>query len=237
MRTYLLICVYNSMLTYVLVYDYMPAVDLAEERIRLIFRQIWAARIRIYGPPPSELQAQGAWYEDILGQSLQIASKLRLKMNGKPQINERADEPLLNQSYQTEMSSGYNQQALYNPQINTSHSDILGKSEMMMSGDTAIAHRPQLPMMNQGISMASTSQVFVDHQQPVGRITGLSNIESATPNSMISRDWDGAHHIQQSAEQLGIYGLQREYSDSFEFFDSNMLDSSPHWSNQQYQEP
>ncbi|KAG9237273.1 hypothetical protein BJ875DRAFT_454239 [Amylocarpus encephaloides] len=172
-------------------YDYLPAAELGEEKIRLVFKQLVAGEIKVNGPPPNEIPTQITWYDHHLGKALRIASRTQLKMNSKPQYDDDTYDSLPNSSLP--------QQTAFDSQVPIAQFNI----STTMQGEAPITYQPPLGMMNQRAhNMVHPTQGFYPipgHQQQAVTMQNMPSVPSSSTDGMF---WDGQPPHPESAVKL-----------------------------------
>jgi hypothetical protein len=219
-----------------IVYDYgISPSDLAGEKILLINERLIDVRIKVHGPPPTDLQTQRDWYQDVLRDSLKVAAKTRLVL---PKKSEKSSEQqdISNSSiishYSQRPSASGAQGPGYNPAHMAEPHDMTPGFQMTATQESQVSsmssHHPGLTL--------PASNFLRNDQQHTSLMTALPGdlvVEASAPSDMMAGEitdldqWDFQQDMTDATGQLfdpqGNFGFTEDYDVPFEASGPDML--------------
>jgi len=237
----------DPILSFFLVYDYgISPSDLAGEKILLINEKMINSRIQVHGPPPTELQLQRDWYQDVLRESLKVAAKTKLVLPKKSE-NTSEQRDISNSS----ITSPYPQGPSASPVQGTGYNlPLIAAPHGMTPGfQMTAAHESQVSSMSShhpGLTI-SPSNFLRNNQQQTSLITALSSNlanEASAPSGMMTGEdlntWDFEQNMTDATDQLfdpqGNFGFTEDYNVPFGASGPDMLGhthNQSYWARQQ----
>jgi hypothetical protein len=177
----------DPMLSVLLVYDYgLSPSDLAGEKILLINGKMIDARIKVHGPPPTELQTQRDWYQDVLRESLKVAAKTVLVLQKETSPSQ---QDINNSSIASSYARGPNatdfQGTGYDLPLMATSDEITPGFQMTATHESQVS---SISSHHTGLAL-STSSFLRNDQEQNNLMTALSrNLagEASAPSSMMS---------------------------------------------------
>lgn len=226
----------DPMLSVLLVYDYgLSPSDLAGEKILLINESMIDARIEIHGPPPTELQPQRDWYQDVLRESLKVAAKTRLVLQKKSGTSPEQKDTS-NSSITTPYSQGPIASGVQGTGYNLPH--MAAPHDMTQGFQMSATHESQVSNMSSHLPglVLQPSNFLRNDQQQTSIMTTLScSLAGGTsaPSDMMTGEmtdldtWDFQPDMTDTTGQpfgpQGNFGFQEDYDVPFETSGSEML--------------
>lgn len=237
------------MLSILLVYDYgLSPSDLAGEKILLINVSMIDARIEIHGPPPTELQPQRDWYQDVLRESLKVAAKTRLVLTKKSETSSEQQD-ISNSSITSPYSQGSSASGVQGTGYNLPL--IAAPHDMTPGFQMTATHGSQVSSMSSHFSGLALppSNFLRNDQQRTSLMTALSSDlagETSAPSGMMTGGmtdldtWDFQQNMTDATGQpfgpQGNFGFTEDYDVPFEASGSDMLGQTQYpsyWPRQQ----
>ncbi len=196
------------------------------------------ARIEIHGPPPTELQPQRDWYQDVLRESLKVAAKTRLVPQAKmEESSEQQDisNSSIESSYPQEPSASGVEGTGYNlPLITGTHDMTPGFQMIAPHGSQVASMSSHVP----GLALPPSNFLRNDQQQ-TSLMTGISSElagETSVASGMMTEQmpdldtWDFPPNMTDARGQpfspQGNFEFPEDYDVPFETSGSDLLGHS-----------